>query len=305
MSQFGATFKCGYFTASIVGFSLLASSSVASGVTVLNDDFTDGLSNDLTNTTDVPWFTDNTASGSFGTVSPTSGGFNPSRPALQMRYPGTAAVGTFYNAGGDVPASVTLGVGDYIRLRTNFLLDEDPILNGSFSIGLYNSPSLTFTTANGGSSFNDDSGYRANLGTGTTSLAELAYEGGTNSGILAGTDNATLTGVSVAPALNQRRVSYLAELLITRSTATSNTVALTISNAAGTTVLGTASAIDASATQFTFNEVVFGINTGDRRQFDNVLVETSVTPVPEPGSFVFLAAAAAGLTLRRRKAIAR
>ncbi|GEM_PF-4618357 len=207
-------------------------------------------------------------------------------------------VGTLYNSGGDVPASVSLGsaAGDQLSFGFDFRIDGNISNNGSaFRFGLYNGSG---TTSDNDSSSDSSTGYRIRFGTGSSSGISLNRELGVANEILLGSSSDFVNVINGSPSgvsINDN-VAHSVSLLFTRRGDSGVDISV---NLDGSEV---ATGTDSSGYVDSFNEVAFGNgNASNDYHFDNIRIET--LPIPEPSSFALMAMAfSAGiLALRRRK----
>ena len=201
---------------------------------------------------------------------------------------------------GLLPQPLTLASpGDFIRLEFTFrFLDIDTLSNAGFRFGFEGSNG-TLVTGDGQTTVSDnDLGYYAQTGVGTTAPLNnntLYRENGGTSPILGGTDRTTVTASSAGVAINDL-LAHTASFTITRGTGTN--VSLSLSYDGGPAITGTATTVP----YYTFDEIAFGNGfVADAVDFniDNVSV---VTNVPEPSAAVLGLLVVPFIAGRRRRA---
>lgn len=188
-------------------------------------------------------------------------------------------------------------VGDQISLAFDFRLEATPTVNTAdgFRFGFYNSNGSVVAT-NGGTESDNDFGYQATIGTGTTPGFNLNKETNSGAGGL-GSNNPNADRNSLSPtvlntvAINDT-LKHSATFTITRTAS-----GVSLSSSVDGQELGTAT--NTTSPFFTFDEVVFNHATPQNFFLDNVNVTTTV--VPEPTSTLLIGLGAAGLLMRRRR----
>ena len=214
--------------------------------------------------------------------------------ALQLTINGTtnqidrAVIGVFSNF-------TLVNVGDQISLAFDFRFLATPTVNTADGLrfGFYNSNG-TALTGSGTTDSDNDFGYQASIGTGSTMGYSLFKEQNTVVGGL-GADAVDRNPLSPS-------VSNMAAIGDTLKHSLLFTIAKTASGVSfSTSVDGTllGAGVDTSSPYLTFNEVVFNHGTPQGYAVDNVVV--TATTIPEPATAGLIGLGLVGLLFRRRK----
>lgn len=282
---------------------LVGSYSAFGQFTIATDNFelTDHPGGNLTlagPTSGIPFYTRNATGASYSVsiANDATFGSNVLQHVDTTATTGNAIIGV-------LPLPIVLAnTNDFITLTFQFRflnVGTATANNAGFRFGIWGDGGTT-VTANGQTTVSDnDAGYYAQTGVGTTTpgSGNLFYnEGGGTSPIGGGADRAAVnTTAGNGVAINDGNI-HSATFTLTRTNAT--TVSLSVSYDGGTAFIGNST----TNIRTTFNEIAFNdgfVATPVQFAIDNVQVTSSV---PEPGSallFAFGVAAVAGS--RRRK----
>ena len=271
-------------TSLLVAFMVIP--SISHSAIILNDTFADG---DFT--TGVEWFK-NTSGSALSVVNDGAMGGNALQFDTNPAFRATTAA---------IPTSSLINDGDFIKLSFSFRYTLTPTDSaGGLRFGIYSNPVLLANTADDVStgSGNTATGYYMNLVSGPTTQSaagdfagtQLIREFGTTSGILGGTDRASLAP-GAASGLGVTNTSlHTASLLITKTGANYSLVGQFDGN---TVTSGTATTLYNG-----FNTIAISTANNDiNLLIDNVMVEF----VPEPSTVGLCAMAGLALVARRRR----
>lgn len=260
--------------------------AVSHSAIILNDTFADG---DFTN--GVEWFK-NTTNSSLAVVNDSAMGGNALQFDTNPAFRATTAA---------IPTSSLINDGDFIKLSFSFRYTSTPTDSvGGLRFGIYSNPIALANTADdiSAGSGHTATGYYMNLVSGPNQQSaagdfagtQLIRETGTISGILGGTDRASL-GAGAASGLGVTNTSlHTASLLITKNGAAYSVVGQFDGN---TVTTGTASVLYNG-----FNTIAISTANNDiNLLIDNVTVEF----VPEPSTVGLCAMAGLAFAARRRR----
>jgi len=267
---------------------LMAMPAVSHSAIILNDTFADG---DFTN--GVEWFK-NTTNSALSVVNDGAMGGNALQFDTSPAFRATSAA---------IPTSSLINDGDFIKLSFSFRYTSTPTDSaGGLRFGIYSNPIELANTANDtdAGSGNTATGYYVNLvsGPNTQSAAgdfagnQIIRESGAASGILGGTDRASL-GPGAASGLGVTNTSvHTASLLITKIGSTYSLVGQLDGN---TVTTGTSGVLYDG-----FNTIAISTANNDiNLLIDNVTVEF----VPEPSTMGLCAMAGLAFAARRRRGV--
>ncbi len=280
-------------TSVICGMALLTTST-ASAVVIVSDTFDANISDDVADSLDLAYYTNNgSANLLWLSNDAVLGSCLRFRPYSSDTRSVTGALG----------AGVNLNtVGSSLAWSFDFALKAISLTSPSVSFGLYNTNG-TAAMANGSTASNNDYGYLVTMPlTGNAQLL-LGKESGTNSTVLQGTDVTTL-GTSTETLSLTTGVKYTSQLTIVRSGVTNLTISIIISQ--GSNVLATTSYVDSVTSDFSIDEIVIGASgTGTSPAprtdlvVDNIKLES--TSVPEAASLGLLGAIALPLLVSAKR----
>jgi len=203
---------------------------------------------------------------------------------------------------GLLPRTLQLAsTNDFVNLTFSFRFLNNASVTAAaanFRFGIFSSAG-TPVTSDGQTTSDNDRGYYVQVGSsGTTRPTAgntLYNEGGTILPILASTDRTSITASSAGVAINDSNV-HTASFTVTRASATTMTLALSIDGAAAIT--GT----DATANfRTSFDEIAFSngfTNPALNYAIDNVVVSSSV---PEPATSVLFGTGGLFAIAKRRR----
>jgi hypothetical protein len=261
------------FLALLIGATL---SCTAAEAATLFDPFTDGALVGGADASGLSWYR-RSANQAIGIVNDSAG--LGSGNALQLTIPGGVQInrpilGVFSDF-------TLVNEGDQISLTLDFRFAATPgnVADG-WRFGFYNANG-TVMTSNGGSESDNDFGYLATIGTGTSSsfnlYEELNTSGAGETGF--GTDRISLSPTVNATAAISNTAEHTLVFTVTK-TASGVSIATTVDG------ISLGSGVDTTAPYLTFNEVLISHGTPQAYLIDNVTVTT--TAVPEPGAAALL-----------------
>ena len=185
-----------------------------------------------------------------------------------------------------------VSTGDFITLTMDFRFEALPTVSSTDGLrfGLYNTNGTNANT-NGGAASDNDFGYQARIGTGTTAGFGLNKENINNTAgeLGAGNDRVALTVVNPGDVAINDTLKHSLSFTITKTSA-----GVDVSAAVDGSPLGTGTS---TVPYLTFDEILISHATPQAYRVDNVLVTSNV---PEPGTLGVIGAGMLLLGRRRR-----